>query len=57
MSHHVHIYTCTLVFLLLYCVFQSVVRVYSVQQDAFESSEESEESADSADEGGRLVRR
>ena len=33
------------------------MRIYSVQQDAFESSEESEESADSADEGGRLVRR
>lgn len=32
---------------------QPVVRIYSVPQDAFESSDESEDSGDSADEGGR----
>ena len=34
---------------------QPVVRIYSVPQDAFESSEESNESGDSGDEEGRSV--
>ena len=32
-----------------------MLRIYSVPQDAFESSDDSEESGDSGDEGGRSV--